>query len=292
MTSSPRPTERILSGAPPEVLFVVGATSQYFGAIIAVSLFDEVGAAPAALVRVISASLILLAVSTPRLLRDGVPRGRELGIIGLFGIVTAVMNLTFYLAISRLDLGKGVAIEFIGPIAVAAARTRTTRNLVAVGTAALGVLVLSGLELDDEPLGVLFIFLAAACWATYIILGSLVARRDRGVAGLGIGLAVGALAITPFSLDNLAVFGSVRLLALCALVGLLSNAIGYGIDQTTLRRIPVRRFSVLLALLPVTATVMGALFLDQTPSIAEVCGIALVLVGVIVQERETFATSA
>jgi threonine/homoserine efflux transporter RhtA len=32
-----------------------------------------------------------------------------------------------------------------------------------------------------------------------------------------------------------------------------SNAIGYGIDQHVLRRIPIRRFSVLLALLPVTA---------------------------------------
>jgi inner membrane transporter RhtA len=291
VTNPLRRAGRGLVGAPPEALFLVGAASQYLGAIIAVSIFDEVGPAPAALVRVVSASLILLAVSMPRLLRDGFPRGRELAVIGAFGVVTAMMNLTFYLAIARLDLGKGVAIEFIGPIAVAAARTRTTRNVVAVGAAALGVVVLSGLEIDDEPLGVLFIFLAAACWATYIVLGSLVARRDRGVAGLGIGLAVGAVAIAPFSLVNTAVFGSLRLLALCALVGLLSNAIGYGIDQTTLRRIPVRRFSVLLALLPVTATVMGALFLDQTPTVAEMFGIALVLVGVVVQERETIATS-
>ncbi|MGA0064554.1 MAG: EamA family transporter [Ilumatobacteraceae bacterium] len=282
----------VLAGAPPEALFVVGATSQYVGAVIAVSIFDEMGPAPAAFVRVLSASLILLAVSAPRIARDGMPRGRELAGIAIFGVVTALMNLTFYLAIARLDLGKGVAIEFVGPIAVAAARTRTTRNVVALAAAALGVVVLSGLEIDDEPLGVLFIFLAAACWAAYIVLGARIARQDRGMLGLGLGLAFGAVAIVPFSLGDVAVFTSLRLLALCALVGLLSNAVGYGIDQVTLRRIPVRRFSVLLALLPVTATVMGAVFLDQTPSVAEMIGIAFVLVGVVVQERETFAPAA
>ena len=71
------------------------------------------------------------------------------------------------------------------------------------------------------------------------------------------------------------------------LVGLFSNAVAYGIDQYTLRRIPVRRFSVLLALLPVTATVFGFFFLDQTPSLLDLLGIALVLAGVLVQQRDT-----
>ena len=71
------------------------------------------------------------------------------------------------------------------------------------------------------------------------------------------------------------------------MVGLLSNAIGYGIDQFTLRRIPVRRFSVLLALLPVTATVFGLLFLNQVPSITDLLGISFVLIGVVVQQRDT-----
>jgi inner membrane transporter RhtA len=66
----------------------------------------------------------------------------------------------------------------------------------------------------------------------------------------------------------------------------LSNAIGYGIDQSTLRRIPVRRFSVLLALLPVCAAVFGFLFLNQTPTIVDLIGMALVLTGVAIQERE------
>ena len=76
------------------------------------------------------------------------------------------MNLCFYLAIDRLDLGKGVVLEFIGPIAVAAWFTRTRRNAAALALAVVGVLVLSGVEMDNEPLGLLFIFMAAGLWAT------------------------------------------------------------------------------------------------------------------------------
>jgi inner membrane transporter RhtA len=127
-------------------------------------------------------------------------------------------------------------------------------------------------------------------WAAYIVLGAHVARLDRGVAGLGLGLAIGALAVAPVGAPGSGdVWTSPRLLALCLLVGVFSNAIGYGIDQFTLRRIPIRRFSVLLALLPVTAAVIGWIALDQQPSAVDSAGIALVLVGVVVQERDELA---
>ena len=81
-------------------------------------------------------------------------------------------------------------------------------------------------------------------------------------------------------------WASPTLLALCLLTGVFSNAIGYGIDQFVLRRIPIRRFSLLLALLPVTALVVGWVALDQRPSAVDLVGISLVLVGVALQERD------
>jgi inner membrane transporter RhtA len=193
----------------------------------------------------------------------------------------------FYLAIDRLPLGKGVAIEFIGPIAVAAVRTRSRRNALALVLAAIGVAVLSGVEIDGEPLGLLFIFLASAMWATYIVIGSKVAQQNRGVSGLGFGLLIGSVVITPIGAPSSGpVWSSPYLILLCMFVGVMSNAIGYGIDQSVLRRIPIRRFSVLLALLPVTATVVAFIALDQRPSAIDLVGMALVLTGVVVQERE------
>lgn len=264
---------------------MLSATAQYIGAVIAISLFDEVRPATVAWLRVIGAALVLGLVAHRRI-RQRWTRS-ELGAAAVFGIATALMNLFFYLGIDRLPLGKGVAIEFIGPVAVAAARTRTPRNALALALAACGVVVLSGVELEAEPLGLVFILLASAMWAAYIVVGARVARLDRGLAGLGVGLAIGAVAITPAGAPGSGpVWTSPSLLAGCLLVGVLSNAVGYGIDQHVLRRIPVRRFSVLLALLPVTATVIAFVALDQRPSSLDLVGLALVLTGVVVQERE------
>jgi inner membrane transporter RhtA len=119
------------------------------------------------------------------------------------------------------------------------------------------------------------------------VLGARVAQVDRGVAGLGLGLCIGAIVTTPIGAPwSGPVWLSPTLLAACLLVGVFSNAIGYGIDQFTMRRIPIRRFSLLLALLPVTASVIGWIVLGQQPSALDVVGITLVLVGVAVQERD------
>lgn len=264
---------------------MLSAMGQYAGAVIAVGLFDELAPESIAWLRGLSAAVILLAFAA----RTGgrVWTRTDLAWAGVFGTATALMNIFFYLAIDTLPLGKGVTIEFIGPIAVAAVMTRTARNSAALLLAATGVVVLGGVEVGDEPLGLVFILLASAMWAAYIVLGSRVARNDRGLAGLGVGMLIGAAVTAPFAAHDVpAAVTAPRLLALCVLVGLLSSAIGYGIDQYTLRRIPVRRFSVLLALLPVTAAVFGLLFLGQTPSLLDMLGMMLVLVGVAVQERE------
>jgi inner membrane transporter RhtA len=277
--------DRIFNAAPPELFFILSAVAQYTGAIIAVNLFDDISPATVAWLRVLSASFILLAFSFRHSHRRW--SRRELYWVAAFGASTALMNLFFYLAIDRLPLGKGVTIEFIGPITVAALRTRSVRNTVALFFAAIGVVVLGGVELGNEPLGLVFILAASVTWAGYIVMGSRVALADKGVSGLALGLLFGGIVITPFAAgDAGAAFSSGKILIGCILVGLLSNAIGYGIDQSTLRRIPIRRFSVMLALLPVCAAIFGFAFLDQSPSMLDLLGMAFVLTGVAVQERD------
>jgi inner membrane transporter RhtA len=285
-----RPVQRYLDTAAPEPLFVLSAIAQYTGATIATLLFDEVAPQTVAWLRVAGAALVLILVS-PGALRNWTRP--QLVAAAVFGIATAMMNTFFFLGLARTDLGKSVAIEFIGPIAVAAAMTRTARNGAALALAAGGVVVLGGLEIGDNTVGLLWILAASAMWALYIVVGSRVAQIGRGVAGLGIGLAIGAVVITPIGAPGSGhVFASPRLLAGCVLVGVFSNAIGYGIDQHVLRRIPVRRFSVLLALLPVTAVAFGWIGLDQVPSGIEFAGIALVLAGVVLQERDELPVPA
>ena len=276
--------DRALTTAPPEALFVLSALSQYVGAAIAVGVFDEVEPRTVAWFRVMGAAVALLAVS------PGFHRGwtrRDLFGAAVFGIATAAMNLFFYLAIDRIDLGKSVAIEFLGPIAVAAAMTRSVRNAVALLLAVVGVVTLGGVEIGDNTLGVVFILISSAMWAAYIVFGSRVAQVRPGVAGLGVGLAIGTVVMSPVGAPGSGhVWVSPALLLLCAATGVFSNAIGYGIDQFVLRRVPIRRFSVLLATLPVTAVVVGWAALGQRPSTLDAAGIALVLAGVALQERD------
>ncbi len=268
----------------PEALFVVSGISQYTGAVIAVSLFDDLGPATVAWLRVVGAALVLLLIARRGL--RGWTRA-DLAAAAVFGIATSAMNLFFYLAIDRIDLGKSVVIEFIGPIAVAAVFTRNRRNTIALLLAVAGVIVLGGVEIDSEPLGLLFILLASAMWAAYIVVGRRVAAQERGLAGLAVGLAIGALVLAPIGAPGSGEAWTTPAWLLAGLgVGVFSNAIGYGIDQHVMRRIPVRRFALMLALLPVTAMVVGFLALDQRPSWVDLAGAALVITGVLVQERE------
>jgi inner membrane transporter RhtA len=284
-TVSRRPSiDRTLATAPPEALFLLSAVSQYIGAAIAVSVFDQVEPQTVAWFRTIGATIALLAVS------PGFYRGwnrKDLTGAAIFGIATVSMNVFFYLAIDRVDLGKSVAIEFIGPIVVAAVTTRSVRNGVALVLAVIGVVTLGGVEIGDNALGVIFILASSALWAAYIVVGSRVANVRSGVAGLGVGLAIGSVFLTPIGAPGSGpVWVSPTLLVLCCATGVFSNAIGYGIDQYVLRRIPIRRFSVLLATLPVTAVAIGWVVLGQRPGTLDFAGIALVLCGVAIQERD------
>jgi inner membrane transporter RhtA len=119
------------------------------------------------------------------------------------------------------------------------------------------------------------------------MLGHRVARSGVSLDGLGVGMAAGAIAIMPFGLGAIEPgFEAAHLLLLAALTGLLSNALPYGIDQIILARLPRERLALLLALLPVTATIMGLLTLGQRPAWPEVAGIAVIIGALTLSRRD------
>ena len=267
----------------PEAMFVLGGIAQYSGASIAVRLFDDVRPATVAWLRVIGGAAALLAV-TGRSAWRGWDR-RSFLLAAVFGTATAAMNLFIYLAFARLDLGKAVAIEFTGPIVVAVIATRSRRNAGALALAVGGVVLLS--QIDFDAVGLAYVLAASAMWAGYIVTGHRVARLDRGLGGLAVGLVVGSFVILPFATPGFGDLGaSPGLVPLCLLVGVLSTAVAYGIDQHVMRRASARRFAVMQALLPVIAAVMGAVVLSQLPRPVEYLGIGLILGAVVLQTRE------
>lgn len=277
----------------PEALFAVGAVSQYLGAATAVELFAELRPGTVALLRVAGAGAVVV-VLRRSWRRHWSPV--ELAWTAAFGAALASMNLFFYLAIERVPLGNSVAIEFIGPIAVAALGTRTLRSGGALVLAVGGVVALAGFAPPEAQLGALFSLIAGALWAGYIVLGHRVARAGMAVDGLGVGMLIGALVITPVGFvggeGGLGdAVSAPLLLAGGVAAGVLSNVIPYGIDQLVMQRLARARFALLQALLPVTATLIGLVWLSQVPSLREAVGIVAVVAAIVINRESDPAPS-
>ncbi|WP_309134021.1 EamA family transporter [Cellulomonas sp.] len=265
---------------PAPLLFVVSGLTQYVGAAVAVGLFAVLPAGVVAWLRIAVSALVLLAWRRPWRTRE-LWRGRRLGVTAAFGVVLALMNVAFYVAIEHLPLGTAVALEFLGPVAVAAVTGRGWRDRAAIAVAAVGVVLLAGVTLDTGPgalTGLVAIGVSAACWAAYIVLGRRVARSGGpGASGLAVAMTAGALVLAPFLAGGAGpALVDVRLAALVVVIALCSSVVPYALEQVVLRRVSAATFAVLLALLPATAAVVGAVVLRQWPHGLEVVGLVLV----------------
>jgi inner membrane transporter RhtA len=199
------------------------------------------------------------------------------------GVVFAVMNACFYLAIDALPLGTIAAIEFLPVIALAAAGARTARNGVALGLAVLGSYLLTDVELEAEPVGVAFAFANAGLFATYIVLAHRVSRVAAfgRLDGLADAMLVAAVVATPLGgWDALPAFLDPALLLAGIGVGITSSVVPYVFDQLAMARLPRATYALMVSILPATATAIGVVVLRQVPTAFELTGVALVVAAV------------
>jgi inner membrane transporter RhtA len=258
------------------VLVVGAVTSVQFGAAFAKSIFDEIGPGGAVFLRVLFAALVLAAIWRPRISGHG---RRDVALILLFGLALAGMNATFYAALDRIPLGIAVTLEFVGPLAVAGFGSRRRLDLVWVGLAAAGILLLSdfgGADLDG--LGVALALLAGAFWAAYILLTVRVGQAFPGGGGLALAMLVAAVPLAPMGVAE----GGTDLLVPWVLavgfaVAMLSSAIPYTLELEALRRMPAGVFGVLMSLEPALAATAGFIVLGEDLAAREVVAILLVV---------------
>ena len=269
---------------PPSSLLVFGMITVQLGAALAKDLFSSLGPAGVVFLRVGFAALTLLALWRPWRQRIGVRaavgRGDYLAVVA-FGLILAVMNLTFYAALDRIPLGVAVTIEFVGPLSVAVAGSRRALDLLWVALAVGGILLLAPLgvlgTVPLDPLGLLLALGAGACWAVYILLTARVGKAFPGGTGLSLAMTVGAVALLPVGIAGAgSALLNPRLLLLGALVALLSSVIPYSLEMAALRRISTSAFGVLMSLEPAIAALVGWLVLREALEPRAI--IALVLV--------------
>jgi inner membrane transporter RhtA len=268
-----------VAAAPPQAYFVVSAIFHYLGPSFAVLLFARVEPLGVAWLRVASAGAVFALWRRPwGALRTGAWR-----LIVALGVVLAVMNACFYIAIDRLPLGTVAAIEFLPVIVLAALGVRSLRNLTALALAVVGVYALIDVRLDGEPVGVAFAFANAVLFAAYIVLAHRVAVSGavERIDGLAAAMLVATVAVTPIGGWSAApAFLDPVALAAGVAVGVTSSVIPYVFDQLAMARLSRASYSLMVALLPATATVIGLVVLAQVPTATELAGVALVVAGV------------
>ena len=278
---------RRLSSVPPQAFFVGSAIFHYLGPAFAVLLFARVEPLGVAGLRIASAAVVFALWRRPwQALRGAGSATRRL-VIAL-GVVLAVMNGCFYVAIDRLPLGTVAAIEFLPVIVLAAIGTRTPRNWLALALAVAGVYALTNVRLEGEPVGFAFAFANAALFALYIVLAHRISRSESigSIDGLGAAMLVAAVAVTPLAGSSAApaLLDPIALAAGLG-VGVASSVIPYVLDQLAMQRLSRATYSLMVSLLPATATVIGIAVLAQIPSALDVIGVALV-VGAVAIHRE------
>jgi inner membrane transporter RhtA len=283
------PRRSLALSPPPHVYFVGSAIFHYLGPAFAVLLFVRVEPLGVAWFRIVSAAVILGLWRRPWQALSGADRSTRRTVAAL-ALVFATMNISFYVAIDRLPLATVAAIEFLPVIALAAVGARTGRNALALALAVAGVFLLAHVELEGDPVGVGFALANAALFAMYIVLAHRLARSPTisRLDGLAAAMLLAAIMVTvgagwsaaPAIVDPVAVAAGIG-------VGVSSSVIPYVFDQLAMARLSRATYSLMVALLPATATVIGILVLRQVPTPVEVAAVALVVTAVAVhRERE------
>ena len=274
---------------PPQAFFAVSAVFHYLGPSFAVLLFARVSVLGVAWLRIVTAAAVFAAWRRPWRVVARLDR-RALAVLVAMGAVLAAMNSLFYLAVDRLPLSTVGAIEFLGTVLLAGLGARTWRNAAALILTTGGVAVITEIRISGQPLGFVFAFANCVLFMLYVILGHKIANAGgrgglTGIDRLGASMLIAAVVVSPVGLGGaVAAFSRPLLLLAGVAVGVSSSVIPYVTDQLAMARLPRASFALMLALLPVFATVIGAVVLRQLPTPADLAGVALVVTGVAVHQ--------
>lgn len=251
------------------------ALSNQVGAALGAHAFGAIGPAGVVAVRQVVAAAVLLPVARPPLRRMTWAHWWP---VLLLALVFGCMNLSLYTAIDRIGLGLAVTLEFLGPLAVALAGSRSVRDLLIAVAAAVGVYLLVLPNPSSDYVGLGLGLLAAGCWAAYIVLNRIAGARLPGLQAPAIGTTLCALAYLPV-LVVLGLGGRLTPapLGYAIAAGVLSSVVPYAADLIALRFVPQRFFGVFMSVHPVLAALVGVVLLHQFLAVHEWLGMTVVV---------------
>jgi inner membrane transporter RhtA len=268
---------------PPWGPAVAAMLSVQLGSALSLHLISAVGPAGTAWLRLSMGALIFLALARPPL--RAIRRRDMPALIGL-GVTTGLQTIAFLAAIERIPLGTVVAVEFLGPLTVAAVRSHSRRALIWPALALAGVTLLTQpwhAGIDLAGLGLAGI--AAAGWAVYILLTQQVGDRFTGIQGLSLTVPIAAVTAAILGIPQAAGHLTLGILPAAAGLALLLPVLPYALEMLALRQLTTTAFGTLMALEPAIGVLLGLLVLHQEPSATQVAGILLVVLAGAASQR-------
>jgi inner membrane transporter RhtA len=258
---------------------LIAITSVQTGATLAKQLFPLLGAEGTTALRQGFTAIILFFV-----FRVWTTDFKRLNwkILSFYGASLGVMNLTFYMAIERIPLGIAVALEFIGPLAVALWSSRRLIDFVWIACVVLGLYWLLPLSAGSghlDPLGVVYALIAAFFWGVYIIIGQKAGSAMHGGIAVALGMAISCLITLPIGFAH----SGMELLAPAVIplgigVAILSCAIPYSLEMVALTRLPAKTFSLMMSLEPAVGALSGFIFLSEHLTLTQILAVGLIVV--------------
>jgi inner membrane transporter RhtA len=265
-----------VSRVPPQLLALAAIVSVQFGSAFARTYFDQTGPLGAATLRLLFASILLAAITRPRV--RGWSGRTWLGVLAL-GLALGGMNSFIYLAIQHIPIGVAVTVEFLGPLTVSLVQTRRWADAAWALLALAGVLLL-GLEggATLDWIGLALAAAAALFWAAYILTSSSLGAAASGLDPLAVAMVIAALAVLPFGAAPAfhAVVGDPTLVLVFLVVAVLTSVLPYSLEFTALKRMPTRVFGVFSSLGPAVAAIAGLVVLHELLGWRQVLALALV----------------
>lgn len=260
---------------PPWALAMTAMLSIQLGSALSVGLISVVGSAGTAWLRLSMGALVFLVIARPPLRSI---HGRDVPALVALGIATGLTSIAFLAAIERIPLGTAVAIEFLGPLTVAAVRSHTRRALVWPAVALFGVVLLTEpWHGSVDTAGIVLAALAGVGWGSYILLTQRVSDRFSGISSLSITITIAAATAAMVGVPQASGHLSLAVVAGAAGLALLHPVLPFALELLALRQMTPTAFGTLVALEPAFGVLLGLLVLRQQPSFVQIVGILLVV---------------
>ncbi|MHA7282510.1 EamA family transporter [Arthrobacter sp. TMS2-4] len=245
------------------------------GSALSMDMIAAVGPAGTGWLRLSLGALILLALVRPPLRTI---RRQDVPTLLALGIATGLMSIAFLAAIEHIPLGTAVAIEFLGPLTVAAIRSHSARALIWPVVALGGVILLTEpWHSDFNAVGVGFAGLAALAWAFYIVLTQRIGDRYTGIGTLSLTVPIAAMTAAVIGIPQAAGHMTPGTLAAAAGLAILLPVLPFALEMLALRRMTPTAFGTLMALEPALGVLLGLLILHQQPTAVQFAGILIVV---------------